>query len=41
VKFDNGVFHCDCEFFILRGRCSHSMALEQLLDNMLPEAAEA
>jgi len=36
VTFDNGVFHCDCEFFILRQRCSHTMALEHLLDQMLP-----
>lgn len=36
VTYDNGVFHCDCEFFVLRNRCSHTMALEQLLDKMLP-----
>lgn len=36
VTYDHGVFHCDCEFFVLRQRCSHSMALEQLLDQMLP-----
>jgi hypothetical protein len=37
VSFKDGVFNCDCEFFLLRGRCSHTMALEQLLDQMLPE----
>lgn len=41
VKFDNGVFQCDCEFFILRQRCSHTMALEHLLEHMLPQPAEA
>jgi hypothetical protein len=41
VSFDSGVFKCDCEFFLLRGRCSHTMALEQVLDKMLPEAAQA
>lgn len=41
VTFDHGVFHCDCEFFVLRGRCSHTMALEQLLDKMLPAAEGA
>jgi hypothetical protein len=41
VTFDGGVFHCDCEYFILRGRCSHTMALEQLLHQMLPEPATA
>ncbi len=35
VTFDQGQFHCDCEFFTLRGRCSHTMALEQLLDKMV------
>jgi hypothetical protein len=41
VSFDNGVFNCDCEFFLLRQRCSHTMALEQLLDQMLPAPTEA
>ena len=41
VSFDKGVFHCDCEFFILRQRCSHTMALEQLLDQMLAVAEPA
>jgi len=41
VSFDHGVFKCDCEFFLLRERCSHSMALEQLLDQMLPQPASA
>ena len=36
VAFDNGVWHCDCECFVMRQVCSHSMALERLLDNMLP-----
>ncbi|GAB4483160.1 MAG: hypothetical protein OHK0031_06240 [Anaerolineales bacterium] len=38
VTFADGVFHCDCEFFLGNGRCAHSMALEDhLLKNMLPE----
>lgn len=41
VSFENGVFQCDCEFFILRQRCSHTMALEQVLDQMLPQPADA
>ena len=41
VSFENGQFQCDCEFFLLRGRCSHTMALEQLLDQMLPQADSA
>jgi hypothetical protein len=39
VSFDQGVFQCDCEFFLLRGRCSHTMALEQVLHKMLPQPA--
>ncbi len=41
VTYAEGVFHCDCEFFVLRGRCSHTMALEQLLDKMLPVSETA
>ena len=41
VSFDRGVFKCDCEFFLLREVCSHTMALEQLLANMLPQADAA
>ncbi len=37
VSFDNGKWKCDCEFFKARDVCSHTMALERLLDNMIPE----
>lgn len=40
VSFESGRFHCDCEFYIIHQRCSHSMALEQLLHQMLPEAPQ-
>jgi hypothetical protein len=40
VTFDQGVFNCDCNFFITHRRCGHSMALEILLKNMLPEIKE-
>lgn len=36
VEFHDGVWHCDCEFFVGRDRCSHTMALELVLDQMLP-----
>lgn len=36
ISFAEGVFRCDCEFFALRQRCSHTMALEHLLAQMLP-----
>jgi hypothetical protein len=41
VTFENGVFNCDCEFFITHHRCGHSMALEILLQDTLPELVEA
>jgi hypothetical protein len=37
VKFINGQWQCDCSFFQTRGRCSHTMALEMILEGMLPE----
>jgi len=37
VSFDNGKWACDCSFFGTRGVCSHTMALEILLENMIAE----
>lgn len=37
VTFADGKFTCDCEFFMTRGICSHTMAMEELLKGMLPE----
>ncbi len=37
VRLENGLWQCDCDFFQTRGRCSHTMALEIILDKMLPE----
>jgi len=41
VSYTDGSFKCDCEFFLTHERCSHSMALEILLKDMLvqPEGA--
>ncbi len=36
VNFDNGKWDCDCAFFRTRGRCSHTMALEIILEKMIP-----
>lgn len=38
VSLADGAWQCDCDFFQTRGRCSHTMALEMILDGMLPEA---
>ncbi len=42
VVFENGVFTCDCEFFITHRRCAHTIALEDyLLKDMVTATAEA
>lgn len=38
VSLDHGEWHCTCDFFQTRGRCSHTMALEIVLKGMLPES---
>jgi hypothetical protein len=38
VRFDQGQWQCDCDFFLTRNVCSHTMALERILVKMLPEA---
>ncbi len=32
-------WHCSCHFFSGWGLCSHTMALERILDDMLPQEA--
>lgn len=36
VEMKDGNWHCDCDFFLTRGRCSHTMALELILKDILP-----
>ena len=35
VTYDEGAWHCNCDFFQSRGRCSHTMALETILAQMV------
>jgi hypothetical protein len=35
VSFDEGSWHCECDFFVQRGVCSHTMTLERVLGVML------
>jgi hypothetical protein len=35
VNYDEGKWHCTCDFFQTRGRCSHTMALETILEDMV------
>jgi hypothetical protein len=39
VSYRDNKWHCTCNFFSSWGTCSHTMALEKILGNMLPEAA--
>ena len=44
VGFDSGSWYCECLFFNSRGVCSHTMALQRILEDMLdqePHPAEA
>lgn len=40
VHFSEKAWSCDCDFFRTRGVCSHTMALERVLEGMIPEPAE-
>ena len=35
VSYDNGTWNCDCSFFSTRGVCSHTMAMEKILADMV------
>jgi hypothetical protein len=39
IGYDSGKWHCDCDFFRSRGVCSHTMAMEKVLDEMIPVTA--
>lgn len=41
VVYREGKWVCDCDFFATRGVCSHTMALERVLDGMIPSFVEA
>ena len=34
ILLAEGIWKCDCDFFQTRGRCSHTMALEKILEGM-------
>jgi hypothetical protein len=35
IHFDTGQWGCDCSFFGTRGYCSHTMAMERVLGEMI------
>ena len=40
VTLEQGRWHCDCAFFALYDVCSHTMAMQRILSEMLPAEAE-
>jgi hypothetical protein len=40
TEYKNSAWYCSCHFFSNWSKCSHTMALEKILDNMLPEKAK-
>jgi len=40
VRFEDGTWRCDCHFFATREVCSHTMALQRILDEMLTNQPE-
>ncbi|MDY6917260.1 MAG: hypothetical protein SVP26_04840 [Chloroflexota bacterium] len=39
ISYQDGQWHCSCSFFSKWGLCSHTMALQKILAQMLPEEA--
>jgi len=39
LSYKQGQWHCSCSFFSKWGLCSHTMALQKILSEMLPEEA--
>ena len=37
VTYQDGTWSCSCTFFPDHGMCSHTMALQRILDPMLPQ----
>ena len=41
VSYDNGDWSCACRFFASHALCSHTMALQRILEGMLPREGKA
>ncbi len=37
ISYDGDKWSCTCQFFAGHGLCSHTMALQRILEGMLPE----
>jgi hypothetical protein len=40
VDFESGSWHCECRSFLTRGMCSHTMALQRMLEEMLVSSGD-
>ena len=40
VSLDADTWHCDCHLFESAGGCSHTLAIQKMLDPMLSDAAK-
>ena len=40
VSLDSDAWHCDCHLFASAGGCSHTLAIQKMLDPMLSDAAK-
>lgn len=40
LGYHEGHWHCNCDFFSGHGFCSHTMALQRILGEMLPQEAQ-
>ena len=40
VRFEDGAWRCECHFFSTREICSHTMALQRILNEMLTAQPE-
>lgn len=41
LSYEDGTWQCDCHYFASRGLCSHTMAVERILADMLTPAPVA
>lgn len=39
VALEGDIWRCSCEFFVGFGACAHTMALERILEGMVPQSA--
>ncbi len=40
IRFEDGAWRCECHFFATREVCSHTMAMQRILDEMLTSQPE-